>query len=138
MLKKLFTWLRSRFGMFVIADARDNSITLSKRLFDHMQVFKHDKAKVFVFFIPEHNCYGFVLNPQFEQETQLCEIQYNTKHKCIGFESLNPSVNRIFYDYGLPAEIGCQLSVKPKTVGNMKYYIICRPNGKYTRKLKTA
>ncbi len=138
MLKKLYNWLISRFGMFVIADAKDNSITLSQRLFNHMAVMKQKSAKVYVFYIPDVRCYGFVLNPSLDKETQLCEIQYNEKHHCVGFESLVPSVNRIFYDYGLPADICCRLSVRPRQVGKLRYYKICRPNGKYPRKLPKA
>ena len=124
--------------MFVVADASDNSITFSKKLFNHMRVFEQDAAKVYVFFIPEAQCYGFVLNPTLEKETQLAEIQYNTKHKCIGFESLVPTVNRIFYDYGLPAECSCMLSVKPMKVGELQYYQILPPYGKHTRQFPTA
>lgn len=124
--------------MFVIADASDNSITFSKRLFDHMRVMEQDSAKVYVFYIPETQCYGFVLNPNIEQETQLADIQFNTKHKSIGFESLVPTVNRIFYDYGLPAESSCMLSVKAKKTGSLQYYQILRPYGKSPRKFTKA
>ena len=124
--------------MFVIADAEDNSITFSKKLFKHMRVFEQDSAKVYVFYIPETQCYGFVLNPKLEKETQLAEIQYNTKYKCIGFESLVPTVNKIFYDYGLPAECSCMLSVKPKKVGDLQYYQIIPPYGKHSWEHPTA
>lgn len=138
MFKKIYRWFLNRFSMFVVADASDNSITFSKKLFNHMRVFEQDAAKVYVFFIPEAQCYGFVLNPTLEKETQLAEIQYNTKHKCIGFESLVPTVNRIFYDYGLPAECSCMLSVKPMKVGELQYYQILPPYGKHTRQFPTA
>lgn len=138
MLKKFFEWWRSRYGMFVIADAKDNSVTLSQRLFKHMNVMEQDEAKVYVFYIPDMRSYGFILNPKLDQETQLCEIQYNTKHKCIGFETLIPTVNRIFYDYGMPADICCRLTVKPRKSGNLQYYQICPPNGKYNWEFQTT
>ena len=136
-------WLRHA-KLYVLADATDNSITLSKWLFRMMDVYSQDEAKVFVFQLTPSlfgNAinrplieYAFTLNPKLEQETQLCEIQYNQKHRCIGFETLLPTVNRIFYDYNLPAGSCCKLSVDvEKTANNdMTYYKLLRPqnNGK--------
>jgi hypothetical protein len=113
--------------MWVIADASDNSITLSRALFRHMGGMELNEAKVFAFFIPDDGTYGFVLNPTFDQETQLADIQYNEKYRTIGFAMLNPSVARMFYDYQLPALIRVKLSVKHKTAGDITYYQICRP-----------
>lgn len=131
MLRKFFNWWRDRFSTFVIADATDNSITFSKRLFKRLDVMSQSQAKVYMFHVPQHDCYGFVLNPPIEQETHLAEIQYNTKHRCVGFEALVPTVNRIFYDYGIPADTKCCLTVEEKKVGDMKYYLIRRPYGKH-------
>lgn len=113
--------------MWVIADAKDNSITFSKSLFKHMDLLKQDEAKVFAFYIPDCEEYGFVLNPQLEQETQLAEVKYNTKYRCVGFEMLVPTVNRVMYDYGLPHGAKAKLSVEPREIGELKYYKICRP-----------
>lgn len=120
---------------YVIADSTDNSVTFSRRLFRRLKVVMGlDVAKVLVFYVPESRCYAFTLNPSIEQETQLADIQYNSKHRCVGFESLVPTVNRIFYDYGLPSGIRCKLSVRRHTAPNgIVYYQICRPYGKYTR-----
>ena len=111
---------------YVIADASDNSITLSRALFRHMDVFKLDQAKVFVFKVGED--YGFMLNPQLEHETPLADIQYNTKYRTVGFECLYPTVNRIFYDYGLPPLAKAKLSVKVCKAKFFDYYLICRPH----------
>lgn len=120
--------------MYIIADATDNSITFSKRLFNDLNVMNQDAAKVYTFYIPQSKCYGFILNPAIEQETQLADVQYNEKNKCVGYECLVPTVNRIFFDYGLPADIRCKLSVRiRKTDNGVKYYQICRPYGKYSR-----
>ena len=139
----VWRWYRHR-SLYVIADPADNSITLSRALFDHMDVMNLDVAKVFVF----HLCnactenakwsgaiYAFAINPPIEQPTQLADIQYNAKHHTIGFESLNPSVNRIFYDYGIPADRPFKLSVQPATVNaasaaHLNYYIIMPPHDK--------
>jgi hypothetical protein len=134
-------------ALYVIADSGDSSITLSKRLCRHMGVFRlKDNANVFVFYIPQHaapslqptkthhghprnGSYGFTVNPDFEQVTQLAEIQYNSKWRTVGFETLNPTVARIFYDFRIPH--GCQrvrLSVKVcRTAEGMTYYEILRP-----------
>lgn len=133
MVQKIITWLRSLF-VYVIADATDNSITFSRRLFKRLNVMGLDVARIYAFYIPDTRCYGFMLNPPIEQETQLADVQYNSKHRCIGFECLCPTVNRIFYDYGLPANARCKLSVKVcKTKEGLTYYQICRPYGRNTR-----
>lgn len=144
MFSKLNKWLLLRWrwyrhlSLYVIADASDNSITFSKGLFDILDVMSQKEAKIFVFeakdFTPSGillNHYAFTLNPIFEQETQLAYIQYNAKYKTIGFESLCPTVTRIFYDYGLPATGRAKLSVDVcKATGDMVYYKILRPYDK--------
>lgn len=132
MIKKIRQWLDNR-SMYVIVDGADNSITLSKRLVKDMGVMDMDiQPKVIVLWLPEKQCYGFVVNPAVEQETQLCDIQHNDKHKSIGFESLCPTVNRMLYDYNLPCS-SCKLSVKKHHTTNLVYYQICRPNGELAR-----
>lgn len=118
-------------GMFVIADGRDNSVTFSRRLFNHLHVFEQEEAKVYVF----HLCnsvqgplYAFMLNPEIELPTQLADIQFNQKHKCIGFECLVPTVNRILYDYRIQPERSVRLSVRPVfEPHHQKYYYIILP-----------
>ena len=120
--------------MYVIVDGADNSITLSKRLVKHMGVMDmNEQPKVIVFRIPKNNAYGFMVNPVVDQETQLCDIQYNDKYKSIGFESLCPTVNRILYDYGIPSSRH-RLSIKLfRTSEGKCYYQICKPNGEFAR-----
>lgn len=118
-----------RRGLYIIADPADNSITLSKRLFRHIDVMSLDKAKVYVFSIPgDTPAYAFTINPDFSQPTQLCDIQYNSKHRCIGFETLCPTVNRIFYDYRLPHDCPCKLSVTIRQTAGIVYYLIRQPH----------
>lgn len=122
-------WLRlCSHRFYVIADCHDNSITLSKALFKYMNVYKQDEAKVYVTKVEDY--YAFVINPPIEQPTQLADIQYNAKYKTIGFESLCPTVNRIVYDYGLPANTRIKLSIKilHTKENNITYYLICKPN----------
>lgn len=132
MLKRFHLWWRSlRYHRYyVIADCFDNSITFSHKLYRHIELSSHceDAAKVFVFHIPAWDTYGFTVNPVLAPDTQLADIQYNEKYKTIGFESLCPSVNRIFYDYGLPWFLKMKLTVTVHPLGDGKvFYNIERP-----------
>jgi len=135
-LMRYWKWYRHR-SLYVIADPSDNSITLSRNLFDLMDVINQEEAKVFVFKIIKTSDsgivvthYGFCLNPDFEYPTQLCDIQYNSKYRTIGFETLCPTVNRILYDYALP-KCKTKLSVEPSCVhDSMNIYIILPPYDK--------
>lgn len=124
MMTRIKDWLRRR-SFYVIADPNDNSITFSKALFRHLDVMGMDVAKVYVFRI---GCkYAFTLNPEIDQPTQLADIQYNDKHKTIGFECLVPTVNRIFYDYALPHDKRVKLTVQVRSVKGITCYVLCRP-----------
>ena len=127
--KKIQDWFRS-LRFFVIVDPADNSVTLSKKLFSHIR--KHSdatgKAVVFVFRISDTGLFGFMVNPDIEKKTQLCDIQYNNDYRCIGFETLNPSAGRILYDYNLPADRKSKLSVSVKETNNKLYYQIDKPS----------
>ena len=132
MIKKIKQWL-DNLSMYVVVDGSDSSITLSKRLVKSMGVMDMCvQPKVIVFRVPDKQAYGFMVNPTIEQETQLCDIQYNEKYKTIGFESLCPTVSRILFDYNIPIT-SCKLSVKKyRTATGEPYYLICKPNGKHT------
>ena len=113
-------WRSLRY--YVIADPADNSVTLSKHLFTHMRKSAGDNVSVFVFRIPHLNSFGFMPNPGIDEPTQLCQIQYNGKYRCIGFETLCPSVGRILYEYGLPALRPVKLSVSIRCTQQGKVY----------------
>lgn len=136
MLQKLITWWRNRRN-FVIVDPNDSSITFSRSLFRDIKKQSGEadvQPKVFVFYIPATKCYGFTLNPQFTHPTQLADIQYNSKYRCIGFESLNPTVARVLYDYDVSKyQKPCKLSVTIQMKHDLRYYQIERPHEKFTR-----
>ena len=131
---KITKWWQS-FRFYIIADPADNSVTLSKALFNHMKDNAHegDEARIFVFKITDSSSFGFMTNPSIEQPTQMCNIQYNGKYRCIGFETLCPSVGQILYTYGLNASQRVKLSVC-RTVQGKVYYQIERPHEKHIRK----
>lgn len=137
-LVRHWIWYR-QLSLYVICDARDNSVTLSRALFDMMDVMNQEQAKVLVFRLcnttergdirQPYTLYAFTLNPELgEQQTQLCDIQYNSKHRSIGFESLCPTVNRIFFDYGVPTGTDIvRFSVETGEANGTSYYIILPP-----------
>lgn len=134
MFRKL-RYLLDRKECYVIADAKDNSVTFSKGLCSLLDLFNLDQVKVYVAALTGTGGakeYAFILNPKIDEPTQLADIMYNSKHKCIGFESLCPTVNRIFYDYGLPADSTCRLSVRKGRTsdGSVTYYRICNPSAR--------
>ena len=126
--KRITAWVQS-FRMFAIVDPRDNSVTLSKGLFNHIRVFSdRPEAKVFAFRVG--NTYGFTVNPDIEQPTALCDIQYNDKHQCIGLEALCPSVNMMLNTFNLPCDKPIKVRVKAcKTKDKMRYYKFVFANG---------
>lgn len=121
--------------MYVIVDPNDNGVTLSRALFNHIKRNAHsdETPKVFVFRIS--NSYAFAINPPLDNRpTVLADIQYNSKYRCIGFEALCPTVGRILYDYGLPEDAICKLSVTVQQCNNLTYYLIEHPHEKFNRK----
>lgn len=135
----LHKWKAGRY--YVIADPSDNSVTLSKHLFFHMKKCAEksgtEGASVFMFRIPHLNTFGFMQEHGIGEPTQLCQIQYNGKYRCIGFETLCPSVGRILFEYGLPALRPVKLSVSVKQTPQGKtYYQIDAPTPKIVRRCK--
>ena len=76
-------------------DPRDNSVTFSPALFEHLGGFD-SCHKVYAFKIGNENDFGFTLNPEFDEKTQIADVQVNTKTKEVGFECLCPSVVMMF------------------------------------------
>ncbi len=135
-IKKLKIWWQSLW-YYVIVDPADNSVTLSKALFTHIKknAKEGETARVFVFKVTHTGMFGFMTNPDIKQPTQLCDIQYNDKYRCIGFETLCPSVGRILYDYGINDTLRVKLSVSVhKTWQGKFYYQIDKPHDKHIRK----
>lgn len=127
MIRKLLKKLR-RKDMCVILDPKDNSVTFSHDLFEHIKENSPDTGNACAFvFRTTDNYFGFVINPDLK-DTQLNYIQVNEKHKCIGFETLCPTVGRIFYDYGIPPlKKPVKLAVTYKDAAGTKYYRIEKP-----------
>jgi hypothetical protein len=119
-------------GFAVELDPRDNSVTLSEPLFNHMKASAKpdEKAQVFVFKVKVNGLesFGFVLgSPDKEAPTQLCDIQYNERYGTVGFESLCPTVQRICYELALPVTFSTRLSVGVCRCGDGREYYLLFP-----------
>lgn len=133
MIERIRDAIRSR-RLSVTLDPGDSSVTLSKELVRHMGVMSGSEAKVIVT-RTSHPTYGsvycFVMNPDLtgHGETQLSDIQYNGKYRTVGFESLCPTVSRIFYDYGImPHDRPKRLRVRPvRAESGITAYLMLRP-----------
>ena len=133
MLKEFIRRLKDR-AAYVIADPADNSITFSRGLYKRLRILETGRGKVMVFRLKDDGRYCFTLDiPEEAKDTQLAEVMYNSRYRCVGFESLVPTVNRIFYDYSLPAGAQCKLTTQEVVTDTMKYHIICPPYGKHPR-----
>jgi hypothetical protein len=127
-IRKIRQWWQSlRYS--VLLDPADNSVTLSKKLFQHIVRNNNgsDSARVFVFRISDTDTFAFMVNPPIEQSTQLCDIQVNDKYKCVGFETLCPSVGYMFAAMSLPAHRQVRLSVSINTNVDGKFYYLLMP-----------
>lgn len=112
-------------------DPKDNSVTFSKRLCKHIGIESlKDKAEVFVFREPMSGRYGFQINAKdLPDYAAQADIQYNTKYRCVGFESLVPTVNRILFDYHLPHNCKAKLKVFIKVIAGQNFYLMEPPYG---------
>lgn len=129
MIKEIINWFKLRRRYYVIADASDNSITISKELYEALDVENAEDIRIFVFRVKDS--FGFAINCEETKSgnVQYSTLQYNSKHKSIGFESLNPTVNMMFYDFMLPATIDkCKLTVTKERIKGRNYFKIHKPN----------
>lgn len=124
-----FTKIRNWFArsMFVVIDGRGNSLTLSSKLYKHMDVASHSSRKVFVFAVD--NTFGFCFqdNDKGLEGAAVCELAINERFNSIGFDLVNPTAAQILYKFNLPADGAYKFSVRPCTTGDLHYYKILFP-----------
>lgn len=123
----MINWFKTR-RLYVIADASDSSITISRKLYKAMDVENADDIRIFVFKLNEG--FGFSVNWEEtnSEDVQFSALQFNSKYKTIGFETLNPTVARMFYDFNLPAGITkCKLTVSKEVIKGRTYFKIHKP-----------
>lgn len=140
--ERIKRWWKLRQGFYVTMDMRDSSVSFSRKLYARLEpeimvnvelssiegenrAYVDTRGKVMMFWEPESECYGFVVSPKLSKETQLADVQFNTKYGTVGFESLIPTVARVLYDYGIVAD-RVKLSVTEQKSGEMVWYRIER------------
>lgn len=123
----MINWFETR-RLYVIADASDSSITISRKLYKAMDIENADDIRIFVFKV--NDGFGFSVNWEEtnSEDVQFSALQFNSKYKTIGFETLNPTVARMFYDFNLPSGITkCKLTVSKEIINGRIYFKIHRP-----------
>ena len=118
---------------FVILDGRANSVTLSKSIYDHIMRKERSDNSVFVFRLPDRGTYAFCMREDWEElsktNTIFTQLQFNQKHKKIGFRSDYPSVTAILDEYNLPLDRMVRLTCIPrKSCKGEQFYEIMKPN----------
>lgn len=110
----------------VLIDGNDNSVSMSKGLIKAAGIFDKDIEGALIVRLVSTGEYAIVFKQNGDERIPMANaIQYNSKYKSIGFESLTPTVNRILNDYNLPLMSRQTLWVKRKTT-NINYWLICR------------
>lgn len=118
---------------FVVLDGRANSVTLSKGIYDHIMQKERTDNSIFMFRLSDRGTYGFCMREDWEElrkaNTAFTQLQFNKKHKKIGFRSDYPSVTAIIDEYDLPLNRMVRLTCIPrKSAKGEPYYEIMRPN----------
>ncbi len=121
---------------YVTLDGSDNSVTCSKKLLKHMRIFKRSDHKLFVFKVGDTYGFCFVTDAPalLDEKTQFTELQFNGKYKTTGFETLNPSVQSMFYAWNMPHDIKLRLEVYPCRAGSVRFYEIQPPSSSVSDK----
>lgn len=126
MLLRLANYIFRRY-LYVDADPGDNSVTMSPLLLEFiLRVVGLGDNKVFVFRLSSRSGYAFTINPKID-ETVTAPIQWNSKHNCSGFACNCPSVNRIFYDYGIDRSAPARIFVKIRRVCGQYIFVLKNP-----------
>lgn len=108
--------------LFVELDATDNSITLSRRLVKQVKDKITEENNVYVFKVLGEYAFAVNVKELKNEDTVRAPLQYNDRHKTVGFYAACPSVNRIVYDYNLPDQ--AIVRVKKKRNNNIEYFIM--------------
>nr|CAI9751239.1 hypothetical protein WMHIBSEC_WMHIBSEC_CDS_0063 [Caudoviricetes sp.]CAI9751810.1 hypothetical protein AZFZUZMX_AZFZUZMX_CDS_0063 [Caudoviricetes sp.] len=113
---------------YVTLDCNREIIFLSRRLRSMMGDYDREDMRLLCFKTSQGQ-FGFCFAsdaPGITEKNETCDIcKFGDK---VGFYAKRPSVAAILYEYGLPHDMRCRLSVLPKSVGNVKCYIIMPPN----------
>lgn len=113
----------------VLIDGSDNSVSMSKGMIKAVGIYDKDIEGALIVKTTDEQ-YGIVFKekdrPEHSELSNVANIQYNSKYKSIGFETLTPMANRILDDYGLPIMSKQKFSVKLRKSIFLEYWEICR------------
>ncbi len=113
---------------YVTLDYQCDFIRFSRRLFRLMEVEYREDLRLVCFKTSEGH-FGFCFASDvddFPKDKETCDIC--TVGRKVGFFAKTLNVATILYDYGLPHDLRCRLSVHPVNVGKMKTFIIMPPH----------
>ena len=71
MIRKIINWFKLRRQYYIIADASDNSMTVSRKLYKAMCVENAEDIRILVFRVED--CFGFIIN---SEETKTDDVHY--------------------------------------------------------------
>jgi len=90
--------------LYIIADTKDNSITLSPGLCDELHIDK-GIIRIFLFKIKDEKSFAFKrVSQKFAEQTECGIVSFNPILKTYGFIALCPTVNLLFYEMGIESE----------------------------------
>lgn len=124
MIRRILDKILNR--LYVVLDDSDNSVTLSPHLAEIVMADIVDENKIHMF--SDGREYGFCVNhPDLVgKNTPFAPLQKNFQHNTIGFNATCPSVNRIYYDYGLECGKAVRKRVERCRCKDFYYFKICR------------
>lgn len=111
--------------LHITADCTDNSITLSPDLCKSLRTGQGKSVHIFVFQIKETGEFAFSrVSQTFAKQTQCGVVSYSQTLKSLGFISLVPTVNYMFYNMGIDADTH-KFRVEKQTLSdNSTIYVI--------------
>jgi hypothetical protein len=111
----------------VILRASDDSVTFSAALLRTIRRHTAKDLRVLTVSVKGTNDFAFIVAPKMNEVTEdvkLPTIQYNAATKEYGYHCFNPSVNMMFYEWGLNVDAVVKCRVSRKRVRGQWCYII--------------
>ncbi|WP_321331867.1 hypothetical protein [uncultured Bacteroides sp.] len=106
--------------MHVILDSTDNSVTLSPKMCQELQIEKNTSF-IFIFKIKGEKRFGLKrVSTEFAKTTQCGIVSLNPKLKTFGFITNCPTVSLIFYEMGITGKTA-RLKVKKEMLPGGDY-----------------
>lgn len=111
----------------VILCASDDSVTFSPALLRKIRRHTKQDLRVLTIGVSGTNDYCFFVAPDMEELSEglkLPTIQYNPRTREYGYHCFSPTVNKMFYEWGLEPDVVVKCRVTRKRVRGQWCYII--------------